>query len=169
METVNHPTDILPGRRPALPGMLNVLTILTLIGSGLGYLTSLYNFFANNDPDKQIEKIREGLDKAPDSGFMHNMLESSIVIIQKSYDNRYLLFATTLLFTTLCVIGALQMRKLKRSGYFFYITGELAPIVLMAGLFGGSLLAAFNLLLVALVAIVFVILYSTQLKYLQVK
>lgn len=149
--------------------MLNVLTILTFIGSGLGYILSCYGFFSNTDPDKQIEKIREAQEKMDASSFGGKIMEGSIEMIQKSYDNRYLLLISNLIFITLCVIGAIRMRKLRKSGYFFYLTGELAPLVLMAGLFGTSFFAAFNLLFGALIAVIFVILYSTQLKYMENK
>jgi hypothetical protein len=40
---------------------------------------------------------------------------------------------------------------------------------LMAGLFGSSFFGAFALLFAALITVIFVILYSTQLKYLENK
>jgi hypothetical protein len=170
MENANQTDDVLTEHRPKeLPGMLNVLTILTFIGCGLGYLGSLYSFFVNNDPDKQIEKLNEAREKVGDSGFGARMIESSIDIARKTYDNRYLLLISGLIFTTLCLIGAMQMRKLKKTGYYYYLIGELGPIVLMAGLFGASFFSAFALLFSALIAIVFVILYGTQLKYLENK
>jgi len=168
MENPNQNNDVFANQRPKeLPGMLNVLTILTFIGCGLGYLFSCWGFIGNTDPDKQIEKIREAQEKMGDNSFWAKMMESSIEIIRKSYDNRYLLLASSLLFITLCLIGAIRMRKLRKSGYYFYIIGELAPLVLMAGLFGSSFFGSINLLFSALIAIVFVILYSTQLKYLE--
>ena len=167
MEASNQTNDVLDQHRPkSLPGMLNVLTILTFIGCALAYISSCYSFFTNNDPDKQIEKLNEAREKVGDSGFGAKMIESSIDMVQKSYDNRYLLLISGLVFTTLCLIGAMQMRKLRKTGYYYYLIGELAPIVLMAGLFGSSFFGAFALLFAALIAVIFVILYSTQLKYL---
>lgn len=167
MENSNQTNDVLNPQQPkALPGMLNVLTILTFIGCGISYLSSLYSFFTDNDPDKQIAKLNEAREKMGDSGFGAKMIDSSIDLVQKSYDNRYLLLIAGLVFTTLCLIGAMQMRKLKKTGYYYYLIGELAPFVLMAGLFGSSFFGAIALLFSALIAIVFVILYSTQLKYL---
>lgn len=168
MENSSQSTDVLSQHRPKpLPGMLNVLTILTFIGCGLAYLGSCYSLYTNTDPDKQIEKLNEAKEKMGDSGFGAKMIDSSIDMVQKSYDNRYLLFISGLIFTTLCLIGAMRMRKLNKSGYYFYLIGELAPLVLMAGLFGASFFGAFALLFSALVSIIFVILYSTQLKYLE--
>lgn len=167
MENSYQTNDVLAQQRPKeLPGMLNVLTILTLIGCGLGFISSCYSYFTNNDPDAQIQKLNEAKEKVGDSGFGAKMIDSSIDMVQKSYENRYLLLISGLIFTILCLIGALQMRKRKKTGYYYYLVGELAPIVLMAGLFGASFFGAIALLFAALISVIFVILYSTQLKHL---
>lgn len=167
MESPNQTNNIFNQQRPKiLPGMLNVLTILTFIGCGLGYINTCWGFVNSLNPEKQIERMREAQEKMGDNGFLSKMMQGSENIIQKSYDYRYIILAAGLLFVTLCLIGALQMRKLKKSGYYLYIVGELAPIVLMAGLFGSSFVAAISLLFKAVVAVTFVVLYSTQLKYL---
>lgn len=167
MENSYQTNDVLEQHRPKqLPGMLNVLTILTIIGCAISYISSIYSHLTNNDPDAQIQKLNEAREKMGDSGFGAKMIESSIDMVQKSYENRYLLLISGLVFTTLCLIGALQMRKLKKTGYYFYLVGELAPIVLMAGLFGSSFFGAFALIFAALISVIFVILYSTQLKHL---
>lgn len=167
MESSYQTNDVLDPHRPKeLPGMLNILTILTFIGCGLSFLGTCYNYIANNDPDKQLEKLHEARDKVSDGSFGAKMIDSSIDMFQKSYDNRHLLLITGLIFIILCFIGALQMRKLKKTGYYYYLVGELAPYVLAAGLFGASLTSAIFVLFTALIAVIFVILYSTQLKYL---
>lgn len=167
MENSYQTNDVLDPHRPKpLPGMLNVLTILTIIGCVIGYIGSGYSYFTNNDPDAQIQKLNETREKVGDNGFGAKMIDSSIEIVQKSYENRYLLLITGLIFTTLCLIGALQMRKLKKTGFYYYLVGELAPVVLMAGLFGASFFGAFTLLFAALISVIFVILYGTQLKHL---
>jgi len=169
MESPGPTNEILSEHRPkALPGMLNVLTILTFIGCGIAYLSTCYSYIAGDDPEKQIEKLHEAREKAGD-GFWAKMIDSSIDMIQKSYENRNLLLISGLIFTTLCLIGALQIRKLKRTGYYYYLVGELGPLVIMAGLFGSSFFGTVTTLFGALIAIVFVILYSTQLKYLENK
>jgi len=168
MENSYQTNEVLDPHRPKqLPGMLNVLTILTFIGCGLGYISTCWGFISNNDLDKHLQKLNEAKEKMGDNGFGAKMIESSIDIAQKSHDNRYLLLITGLIFTTLCLIGAIQMRKLKKSGYYSYLIGELAPIVLMAGLFGSSFVGAISLLFAALISVIFIILYSTQLKHLK--
>ena len=54
-----------PMEENKLPTSLNVLTILTFIGSAIGLIFSCYNFFA---ADKQVANMEDALtkmDKAP--------------------------------------------------------------------------------------------------------
>ena len=107
------------------------------------------------------------MDKAGDNEMATKMMDGSIEMVQKAYDYRYILLISALLFTTLCLIGAMQMRKLKKSGYLLYFIGEIAPVILSLVLIGfGSFMAKIMTILSIIVALVFVILYTTQRKYL---
>jgi len=170
MDTINQTTplqsnDLFEPQRKGLPGMLNTLTILTFIGCGISYIMGIYNLYSTSQYDKRMAEFEEARDQIGDSEMASNFLESSIEIFQKSYDNRYLIFITTMLFTTLCLIGALQMRKLKKSGFTIYTIGELAPIVVTAALVGFSMVGGITIIITAIFAVVFVILYGTQRKY----
>jgi hypothetical protein len=58
MENQSQTNDLLAQHRPkTLPGMLNVLTILTFIGCGIGFLGSGYSFISSTS--SQIEKMQE--------------------------------------------------------------------------------------------------------------
>lgn len=157
----NHPFD---GGKKELPGMLNVLTILTFIGCGISYILTLYGFFTAG---KGMEDLEDAVDKAGDNETLRKLAEGSIEMAEKSAENKYILLLSGLLFTTLCLIGALQMRKLKKSGYTLYVVGELAPLVVSAAIFGfGSLMGNVGLIVGGFIAILFVVLYTTQRKYL---
>ena len=105
------------------------------------------------------------IDNAGD-GFAGRMLENSIQILEKSYEHRHLIFAGGLLFTTLCLIGAMQMRKLKKSGFNLYLVGELAPVIMTVAIFGTGFVSNISIAVTAFFALLFVILYATQRKHL---
>lgn len=162
METRNQNDLFMPP--PRLPSTLNVLTILTFIGCGLGFLFSLYGITAWSKHDAMVEKMEKSADEA--SGFAKDLAQGSLEMYQKQYDNRYVLLGVGLACLALCLIGAIMMRKLKKSGYMLYVIGELTPIVVSAGLIGfGSLMASISTIFGAVIALVFVILYGTQRKY----
>ena len=166
MDTNTTSKDIFDPRAQEKPGMLNVLTILTFIGCGISYLGMLWGNI-NYDYERDRAQIEKMLDKTGDNNLASRMAESSLQLLEKNHEYRFLLLGTGLLFTTMCLIGAIQMRKLKKSGYYSYIIGEIAPIILSLALFGFSFVSGITAALSGLVAIVFVILYSTQLKYLK--
>lgn len=167
MEPTNQSTDLFPGEGPKkLPSTLNTLTILTFIGCGIAYISAIYSFFQSSNIDKQRAEMEEAMDKLGDNEMATKMMNGSMEVLQKSYDNRYLLLIIGLVFTTFCLLGALQMRKLKKSGYPIYVAGELLPIVFTGILLGFNLLSGMTMIIGAVVAIVFVILYSTQRKHL---
>lgn len=152
--------------RAGLPGMLNVLTILTFIGCGIAYLSLIWSFFTYSTFGKQMADMQEMQDELGDNEMANNMMRGSIEMMQKQYDNRYILLVSGLLFTTMCLVGAMHMRKLKKSGFIIYTIGELAPVIITGALIGFSLIGGITTAVTAIFAILFVILYATQRKYL---
>ena len=151
-------------RQQELPGMLNVLTILTFIGCAISYLGVLWGYYSSGNYEKDIVKLQIMRDESGENSLVYKTTESAIEITKISYENRYLLLISGLVFTTMCLIGAIQMRKRKKTGYTIYTIGELAPIVISAIIFGFSLFGSFMVLFSSVFAILFVILYATQLK-----
>jgi hypothetical protein len=156
-----------------LPGMLNVLTILTFIGCGLSYILYIVSFFNSSDYDTQHAKLVEAQEKVGESGFARTMVDKGLEAmeknqdyINKAYEYRYIIFICAIIFVSLCLYGALQMRKLKKTGYIIYVIGEIAPVVITFILLGWNSSQMFQTLLALLIPVIFIILYTTQRKYL---
>ena len=149
-----------------LPSGINILTILTIIGSAFGLLSSLYSFFTAKKSYENMKTTMDSgkLDDAPKwaKGFMTpEMLE----LTRKMYENRLPILLLSLVAMGLCLYGALEMRKLKKQGYTFWLIGELLPIptsILFIGMASFSGLG----LLALLIPAVFIILYTVNKKYL---
>lgn len=171
MEVTNQTTDqpkhdLFNERQKELPGMLNVLTILTFIGCAISYISYIWGYFSASAYQTQMAQFEELQDQMGDNEMASNMMKGSIEMMKKNYEYRYILLASGLIFTTLCLIGAIQMRKLKKSGYPIYVVGELAPIAVTAALVGFSLVGGIATAFSAIIALLFVILYTTQRKHL---
>ena len=161
MSYENQNTDLFNEQPKRLSGTLNVLTILTFIGCGLAYLGTLYNVYKMGSYESDKLKIEQQLDRIGEDGFAGKMLKSSLEIMEKSYQYRYILFIAGLVFTTFCLIGAIQMRKQKKSGLPLYIIGELAPVLLTAVLVSFT---SIPIIITGVIALIFVILYAGQRK-----
>ncbi len=110
-------------------------------------------------------KNQENLDRAPDWARKFagpHPLETA----QAMLDNRLPILIITLLSTALCFFGAYQMRKLKKTGFSFYILGDVVGYA--TGIFiGFDTFATFTVGIAIAITILFIILYAAQLKYMK--
>ncbi len=148
-----------------LPDMLNVLSILTFIGCGIGFLFSLYGFINARATYDNMVKMQDKMDQMP--GFVKNMMGPDPVGMSlKLLENRTPIFLLNLVAYFLCLYGAIQMRELKKIGYSVYVLGQLVPFV-TTYIFIGSMPLGFSTMFAILLVLIFLILYATQLKYMK--
>lgn len=148
-----------------LPAMLNVLTILTFIANGLGFILSFVGFAGAQASYDATVKRQETIDSAPD--WARKMAGPHPVETARAMlDNRLPILIIALLSCFLCFFGALQMRKLKKAGFSIYILGDVVYYAI--GIFiGFDTFGGFAYIFGILFTVLFVILYATQLKYLK--
>lgn len=165
MTDMNQTFDM-PSEKKSLPTGINVLTILTFIGCGFGALFTLcmswlFKFFLRM------------MDKAVEAG---NVPESKLAEMEKQrpkielmLNNVLPLMLISLAGIALCFYGALQMRKLKKEGFYVYVLGQVLPIIgtgLLVGFatqFSGGGSYVFGLA----IPLLFIILYAGQLKHMK--
>jgi hypothetical protein len=157
----------MPDDKPSLPSGLNILTILTFIGSGLSLLSSLYNFAnAKSGLDKMEETINSPNYESMPAFAKKFLSPEALETARKSYENRVPLTLIGLIGIALCVYGAIQMRKRKMQGYYLYIIGELIPLVATVIFIGMGALSGFMGIIVVCFTLLFVLLYTAQRKHL---
>lgn len=130
-----------------LPQMLNVLTILTYIGCGLGLLGILLGFLG--------------------VGFLSSLGSASksaegAAIVSTATKYATLSLVLSLVGIALCFFGAMKMRNLQKVGFYIYVAGQLVPIIFTFATVG----VGFGVVGV-IIPIAFIVLYATQLKFLR--
>jgi hypothetical protein len=156
-----------PGEKKPLPTGINVLTILTFIGSAVALLSSIWQFINAKKSVDQLEATINS-DKFDDMpGFLKGMMTPEMLeMARKQYENRIPILAIGLVSLALCVYGAMQMRQLKGQGYLIYVIGELLPLVAIFLFIGMGALKGFGLIGV-IIPVLFIILYTMQRKHLK--
>lgn len=164
MAELNHPAESSFLEEPKkMPEMINVLTILTFIGCGFGILGGFWSFIKAKANYDSLSSVN--LDQVPD--FVKKLSGGDIVeAARKAYELRVPILLLGLLGCGLCLAGAIQMRKLKKSGFTLYTIGEVLPIIVSVVLMGSSA-SGLGAIIGYCIAILFVVLYATQLKYLK--
>lgn len=148
--------------KPVLPQMLNVLTILTIIGCSILFLLSLASpailKFSKNMMEKAntTELTPKELEE----------MEKGRKAIELSQNNLVPLMVLGLAGIALCFIGALMMRKLKKDGYWIYLAGQVVPFIGSLLIMGMAQFTGFSSLIIPIISLIFIILYTTQRKYL---
>jgi len=159
-------TDLLnfPDGPKPLPQGINVLTILTFIGCAFALLiTAATPIF--------LKMGKKMMDQASSSGkdFTDAQLADMAKakqMMELTQQNMVPLITIGLLGVIACFVGALWMRKLKKDGYWVYVAGEILPVIGSFILLGTAQFTDWKSYLGLIIPIVFVILYSSQRKYL---
>jgi len=153
-----------PTGEKKLPGSINVLTILTFIGSGLGLIGSIWSFARAQKSYEDMQKLMNSDDLEKMPAFVRKMYTPEMLdFMRKSYENRFPVMILSVIGCVLCIYGAMEMRKLKQTGYWLWLAGELMPFV--AIIFTGIVMGWNFYIMITIIAL-FIILYSTQRKYL---
>lgn len=163
-----------PNEAPKRPGFLNVLCILSFIGTGLGIIMGIYHLatagatqaaanLLGGMTDTATETLGETggeIGEAMGSAF-GNLMETAILMAKYAYVLAGIEVATNIL----CLLGVIWMWKLMKKGYYLYVVGQLAaiiaPVVLVGfgGFFGGVMI------LMAIFPIAFIVMYAANLKH----
>jgi hypothetical protein len=149
-----------------LPSMLNVLTILTFIGTALGIIGGLYGFFAAASSYEKAVQAQDKMEQMPD--WVKNMAGPNLVeSAHRQLENRLPIMLINVVAAVLCLYGAIELRKLKKNGFSIYVIGELLPFVSMGIFIGFGYIGSFTLIFTIVITAIFIGLYATQLKYLK--
>jgi hypothetical protein len=160
--TITDDSNFASENKPGIPSTLNVLTILTFIGSAFELFNSVKNFFYGTEALQQLEDSQEKLATAP--AWARKLAGPEVIeLARKSLENRVPILILELVAITLCVYGAIEMRKLKKQGYILWLVGELLPIISIL-IFAGALIFQTVAAIFFIFPLIFIILYTTQRK-----
>ncbi len=147
----------------ARPEFLTTLCILSYVGIGYSFISTVTNFFTQGMQKQLMEKSLEMNANNPKGNPLSFMMDPVM-------QNRAMEYATTsnvvnIICLLICLAGVLLMWKLKKKGYFIYIAGEIFPCIFSFVIFAGSPFGTFIATICSIFAITFIILYGVNLKH----
>lgn len=150
---------------PAKPSStLNVLTILSMIGSVAGLIQAVYGYFTAQKNYDDMVRLKNDPNMQDAPGFVKSMFsEEKLQMLLRTVEYRLPMMAIGIIASALCFWGAMQMRQLRRQGYTLWLTGELLPLGASLALLGAASASGF-FLVVYLFPLVFIILYTIHRK-----
>ena len=151
---------------PQIPGFLKVLCILSFIGCGLGIIFSIVGFLAAQTAGAMMgmaEGMAEGM-AGTDMSAVPGM-EDAMTAANMAMKYAYVLLGVGIVGSILCLVGAIQMWKLKKSGFYIYVVGEMVPPILTVVLMGMNAMGAMGVFGL-IIPIAFTVMYALNLKHL---
>lgn len=147
-----------------LPSTLNVLTILSIIGSSFYLITGFTSYFTACSNIDKLEKA-SSQDGLPE--WAQNLMGASLEMSEKLCDNRLTMMIVALVAGSLCLMGAIYMRRRKKTGFMLYSVGEFIPPLANIVILGvGSTITLVSNIFSLVWAGLWVLLYFFQLKHL---
>lgn len=146
-----------------LPTTLNVITILTFIGCAL---SALYTFSMKSLNGWFAGEMQKQLDKGSLSEKKAEEVQRALDLMAKNNEHFVPILITSLVCVALCFVGALWMRKLKKDGYWLYVVGELAPLIVYPLIVGVNPYTDLKSMVGLIFPLAFVALYTSQRKHL---
>jgi hypothetical protein len=161
------------------PMFLTVLCILTWIGSGIGVLSGLFSVLTYSRATQKIKEsgvkfqdLSDELDSTPSSGeageeiakkMMKGVVEGMDSMIEWANTINWINIGVA----TMCIIGAVLMWKLKRTGFFLYTVATIIGVVTPITLMGSNFLTLMSVAVGGFFGLIFIILYGVNYKHLK--
>ncbi len=134
-----------------LPEMLNVLTILTFVGSAYTIIFQFMHYLNVCNGKEELLNLNIQLDDP---------------IVVNIYEKALTILIVTLFTSLMCLFGAIQMRQLKKQGLIIYTIGKIFNPVVMLIIVGSDSLMGLKIIDQLIMPIIFIVLYTTQRKHL---
>ena len=137
------------------PSFLTVLCILSFVGIGIGVISALYSLLTFSKTVEMMNQYGDVIQSSPFGGVLDSLVKwgQTLYIIQ-------------IIASIICLVGVLIMWKLKKSGYFIYLVGEIAPAIASFALMGGyGPLGTFAMVAGLIFPIAFILMYGLNLKH----
>jgi len=142
-----------------MPGFLKVLCILSFVGVGFSIIMSIVGYVGLAALSTMSNSLSSGFGDAPG---MNEATSSMNALI----NNGALYYMLLIVAALICLVGVIMMWKLKKTGFYIYVIGEIIPAILpfiLLGGFGvfGTMAFVFGLIF----SIAFIIMYALNLKH----
>ena len=152
------------------PTFLTVLCILTFIGSGFGLISNAMGYFSADKTAADMVKASQELKGKKESNNATNFEGQMMDTLTTAFtpDNLRKSAIGGVVGSILCLVGAIMMWNLRRTGYYIYVVGALIGIAIPFMIFGtGNLVAIGMSVFSGFFGLLFIVLYGLNLKSLR--
>jgi hypothetical protein len=148
-----------------LPKNLNILTILTIVGSSIMAVSALVTPFVLSISTTIMDKLNTDTAKKFTNKQLQDFEQArQLMALQK--EHMIPLMLISLVGCALCFTGAIMMRKLKKEGFWYYVSGQIIPFIGASFILCYAQFSSIWNFLVVMISFLFISLYNKQRHFL---
>lgn len=153
------------------PTFLTVLCILTFIGSGLNFLSSLMSIATSKVTSSTgfmsmiYESMNQSMEEIPES--MVNMMETVMTTVTKVMEHGATIGITNTILYAASVLGAVLMFNLKKNGFYLYSAAQILLLFVLPVVVGFNIVTMMGLVFSLIFTAAFIIMYGVNVKYMK--
>jgi hypothetical protein len=154
----------------AMTKTINVMTILTFIGCVYSLITAVSYINPQLTLEMQLQPLQQMLDKAEETSgneMMVNIYLKSMDNVRILFENKNLFAIISLISVGLCVFGAVEMRKMKKTGFYAYVSGQMLPLLASLAITGWNIASGSTFIVSFLFYGIFILIYAFQVKHMR--
>ena len=157
--------------QPVRPTFLKVLCILTFIFSSYTILSQVYVYFQAEETSAAMTEAKSEINKdmndkkadSPEEKSFLNKVMGGMSEMSTPESLRKQAIGN-IIASALCLLGAILMWRLNRTGFYLYILGTVVGIVVPFYLFGNNFVTAISTGFASFIGLLFIIFYAMNLK-----
>lgn len=154
------------------PTFLTVLCIITFVVSGYNLVMAIVGIFSNKsfdpaqwqDISNQMGDAMSGTD-ASSQEMTARLMDALSHTMQAGIENAVTLGLTAIAASALSILGAYLMLRLKQIGYYTYVLAKVIGVLIPLIIFGVNMVTIMMYGFIALIGVLFIILYGINRKY----
>ena len=169
----DYTIDTLDNSKPLKrPTFLTVLCIITFVVSGYHLIMAIVGLFSKKsfdpgqwqDISNQMAEAMAGTD-ASSQEMAGRIMEAMSSMMQVGIENAITLGLVAIAASALSILGAYFMLQLKKIGYYTYIIAKVIGVLIPLIIFGANIITIMMYGMIALIGVLFIILYGINRKY----
>ena len=167
---MENPTIDSQSESKTITKTIHVMTILTFIGCVYSLITAVSYINPQLTLEMQLEPLQQMLDKVEETSgneMMVNIYLKSMDNVRVLFENKYLFAIISLIGVGLCVFGAVEMRKMKKTGFYAYVSGQMLPLLASLAITGWNIASGSTFIVSFLFYGIFILIYAFQVKHMR--
>ncbi len=116
---------------------------------------------------EHYSSMLNGMDQGAGSAVLSDILNSTMASLQATFVHAREIAVVSLVLSVISLLGAILMFQLRRIGFYFYTAAQILMLFVLPYFAGFNFMVLAGMLFSAIFAVIFIVMYALNLKYMR--